>query len=67
MNEFKKRVIINELRDASVEELEEIFREIDYKDNFRTVLDKFVKESIEEKEYTKRMRESETIKYKVIG
>lgn len=67
MNDFKKRVIINELRDASVEEIEEIFREIDYKDNFRTVLDKFVKESIEEKEYTKRMRESETIKYKVIG
>lgn len=67
MNEFKKRVIINELRDASVEELEEIFREIDYKDNFRTVLDKFVKESIEEKEYTKRMIEAETIKYEVIG
>lgn len=67
MNEFKKRVIINELRDASVEEIEEIFREIDYKDNFRTVLDKFVKESIEEKEYTKRMIEAETIKYKVIG
>lgn len=67
MNEFKKRVIINELRDASVEEIEEIFREIDYKDNFRTVLDKFVKESIEEKEYTKRMIESETIKYEVIG
>lgn len=67
MNDFKKRVIINELRDASVEEIEEIFREIDYKDNFRTVLDKFVKESIEEKEYTDRMRESETIKYKVTG
>lgn len=67
MNEFKKRVIMTELREATVEELEEIFNHIYFNDNFRTVLDKFVKESIEEKEYTKRMIEAETIKYKVIG
>lgn len=67
MNDFKKRVIMTELREASIEELEEIFNHIYFNDNFRTVLDKFIKESKEMEEYTERMRDVETIKYKVTG
>lgn len=67
MNDFKKRVIMTELREASIEELEEIFNHIYFNDNFRTVLDKFIKESKEMEEYTERMRDAETIKYKVTG
>ncbi len=58
---------MTELREASIEELEEIFNHIYFNDNFRTVLDKFIKESKEMEEYTERMRDVETIKYKVTG
>lgn len=67
MNDFKKRVIMTELRDASIEELEEIFNHIYFNDNFRTVLDKFIKDSKEMEEYTERMRDAETIKFTAIG
>ena len=67
MNDFKKRVIMTELRDASIEELEEIFNHIYFNDNFRTVLDKFIKEIKEMEEYTERMRDAETIKFTAIG
>lgn len=67
MNEFKKRVIKTELREASEDEIEEIFDYVYNNENFRKVINSFISDEIKIREYTEAMIKAQTIKYSVIG
>ena len=67
MNEFKKRVIKTELREASEDDIKEIFDYIYSNENFRKVISSFISDEIKMREYTESMIKAETIKYSVKG
>lgn len=67
MNEFKKRVIITELRNASEDEIKEIFDYVYNNENFRKVINSFISDEIKMREYVEAMTKAQTIKYTVIG
>lgn len=67
MNEFKKRIIKTELREASEDEIKEIFDYVYNNENFRKVINSFISDEIKMREYTESMIKAQTIKYSVIG
>lgn len=67
MNEFKKRVIKTELREASEDEIKEIFDYVYNNDNFRKVINSFISDEVKIREYTESMIKAQTIKYTAIG
>lgn len=67
MNEFKKRIIKTELREASEDEIKEIFDYVYNNDNFRKVINSFISDEVKMREYTEAMIKAQTIKYSVIG
>lgn len=67
MNEFKKRVIKTELREASEGEIKEIFDYVYNNENFRKVINSFISDEIKMREYVESMTKAQTIKYAVIG
>lgn len=67
MNEFKKRIIKTELREASEGEIKEIFDYVYNNENFRKVINSFISDEIKMREYVESMTKAQTIKYTVIG
>lgn len=67
MNEFKKRIMKTELREASEDEIKEIFDYVYNNDNFRKVINSFISDEVKMREYTESMIKAETIKYTVKG
>lgn len=67
MNELKKRIIKTELREASEDEIKEIFDYVYNNDNFRKVINSFIADEVKMREYTESMINAQTIKYSVIG
>lgn len=67
MNEFKKRIIKTELREASEDEIKEIFDYVYNNENFRKVINSFISDEVKMREYTEAMIKAQTIKYSVIG
>lgn len=67
MNEFKKRIIKTELREASEGEIKEIFDYVYNNENFRKVINSFISDEIKMREYVESMTKAQTIKYAVIG
>lgn len=67
MNEFKKRIIKTELREASEDEIKEIFDYVYNNENFRKVINSFISDELKMREYTEAMIKAQTIKYSVIG
>jgi hypothetical protein len=67
MNEFKKRIIKSELREASEDEIKEIFDYVYNNENFRKVINSFISDEVKMREYTEAMIKAQTIKYSVIG
>lgn len=67
MNEYKKRIIKTELREASEDEIKEIFDYVYNNDNFRKVINSFISDEVKMREYTEAMIKAQTIKYSAIG